>query len=375
MSTSALKLAATQATDWLYGAAVPLWLERGVDWGRGGYCESLSLIDARSTAEFRRLRVLTRQIFVFAEAASQGVRDADKAVDLGLKSLETFRHAEGGYVSRVDLDGRPIDMGRDLYDLAFALFALAHAYRLTKDEAVRRQALNLTAFICHTMRHSAGGFVEAVPAPAYALRRQNPHMHLLEAALAALEYMGGVDFSNLIDDLVALFQDRFFDRTRGVVHEYFKDDLREVERKNGLAETEPGHHMEWAWLLEEVVRVRGIRIAGGDDLALFALKHGLDTKTGMLYGTVFDDGTVGQPSVRLWPHGEWLKAALRVPAIESSWPQAWTALSSFLNVSQRGLWYESWTQEGFVEAAAPASSLYHITTAVIALRDAASGNV
>ena len=87
---------------------------------------------------------------------------------------------------------------------------------------------------------------------------------------------------------------------------------------------------------------------------------------------MFEDGAVAVAGVRLWPHGEWLKAALRVPALAPSWPDAWGALSRFLNTPTPGLWFEQWDPGagGFLDTPVPASSLYHIATAVAELERA-----
>jgi mannose/cellobiose epimerase-like protein (N-acyl-D-glucosamine 2-epimerase family) len=48
--------------DWLHNAAFPLWLDRGVDRIHGGFHELLSLEAARSAADYKRVRVIARQI-------------------------------------------------------------------------------------------------------------------------------------------------------------------------------------------------------------------------------------------------------------------------------------------------------------------------
>jgi mannose/cellobiose epimerase-like protein (N-acyl-D-glucosamine 2-epimerase family) len=374
-ANTTLDAAADWASDWLYGAAMPLWLAHGVDWARGGFHESLTLEELRSEAAFKRLRVLARQIYVFSEGALHEVDQAREAVDHGLNFLfQHARHPEGGFASRQDMHGAIIDSTRDLYDLAFVLFSLAHAHRVTEDERLKQEALGLLTFIQTSMTHSSGGYVEAVPPRAP--RRQNPHMHLLEAALACLEHMPDPAFEMLVDELVGLAERRFMNDQRTLLFEYFDDQLSGPVRTHGAAVIEPGHHMEWAWLFREVERVRGVKISGDDTLARFALAHGLDQGSGLLRGELFEDGEVADSLVRLWPHGEWLKAALRVPAIHDTWPDAWSALKRFLDTPTTGLWREQWkASEGrFLDTPAPASSLYHIVTAVTELRRSASRN-
>jgi mannose-6-phosphate isomerase len=370
-----LKAASRQATAWLYETALPLWLEHGVDRRRGGFYEALSHHDLNPVHDYKRLRVLSRQIYVFSQGAQRGVPDAGAAVEHGLDFLlNRARHPDGGFISRLDLDGEGLDQTRDLYDLAFVLFALAHAYRLTRDGRLKAEALALLDFIQTSMRHPAGGYVEALPPRAP--RRQNPHMHLLEAALACVEHMPDPAFSALAAELVGLCRRRFMDGARGLLFEYFQDDLTAPLRPKGRAVVEPGHQMEWAWLLREAQRLGMDTSAGADGeaerLGRFALAHGLDPASGLLRGEVFEDGAMAVAGVRLWPHGEWLKAALRVPALAPSWSDAWAALSRFLNTPTPGLWFEQWDPGagGFLDTPVPASSLYHIATAVAELERA-----
>ena len=296
------------AETWLFECAIPLWLDHGVDWRGGGFHEALDLRTLENKADFKRLRVVARQIYVFVQAARRGVPRAREAVDHGLQFLfSRMRHPAGGYVSRCDLAGEIIDPTRDLYDLAFVLFALAHAYRLHGTAALKSEAMALLGFLDHAMRHPAGGYVESLPDALP--RRQNPHMHLLEAALACARLMPDPAFDRLCNELVGLSERCFIDADKGMVFEYFASDLS-VDRAGGPALVEPGHILEWAWLLAEGQRLRGGVASTGEALAGFALRHGRDPLTGLLRGELREDGSISQASVRLWPHAEWLKAAL-----------------------------------------------------------------
>lgn len=371
---AALRGAADTASEWLFGRAMPLWLEHGVDWRRGGFFEALDLATLENRADFKRLRVTTRQIYVFVEGALAGVPRSREAVDHGLAFLlGPSRHPDGGFASRCDMDGAIVDPTRDLYDLAFTLFALAHAHRLTGAANLKAEALALLDFIGTRLRHPGAGFAEAIP-PVLP-RRQNPHMHLLEAALACAEHMADPAFDALCDELAGLARSRFLDAGAGVLREYYRDDLTPLRDAQGRALIEPGHHFEWAWLLTEYARIRGREVPGGVALAEIALRQGLDPATGLLRGELFDDGSIAAAEVRLWPHGEWLKAALALPGAAGDPLAAWDALRRFLDVPTPGLWREQWDPASatFLAKPAPASSLYHITTAVMELRRYAAG--
>lgn len=170
-SQSVLQQRAAEAKRWLYDG-MQVWLDHGVDWERGGYYDSLDFWTLENTVDYKRLRVLARQIYFFALGTKWRAPGAARALEHGIRFLfSSARHPDGGYASRFALDGRVIDGKRDLYDLAFVLFALAHAYNCLGDEYLVIEAERLSDFITGSMRHRSGGFVEAVP---HALpRRQN----------------------------------------------------------------------------------------------------------------------------------------------------------------------------------------------------------
>ena len=367
MQSSVLaRQSAEAARHWLFAESVPLWLEHGVDRQRGGFYDALDRETLLNCADLKRLRVTARQIYAFTEAALHNVPGARAAVDHGLDFLfGRLRHPGGGFVHSCDLEGHVIDETRDLYDLAFTIFALGHASRLGDAQSLQSEALNLLQFIQRDMRHAAGGYIEALPDRT--LRRQNPHMHLLEAALACWEYMPHPAFHELCNEIVDLAARHFIDPKAGLLFEYYSPQLL-PDRSGGRALVEPGHQFEWIWLLSEVERLLGLRVEGAASLAAFAIRHGPNAASQLLHGAVYEDGAVAQTSVRLWPHAEWLRATLVLDAAGST-DLALAALMRFLSGPTPGLWFEHWDGDcgSFRGKAVPASSLYHIMSAFTAL--------
>jgi len=348
--------------SWLTGRAWPLWLSHGVDWQAGAFHESLDLHSLRCPAEFRRLRVVTRQVFSFSLAHRHGLPRAAEAVELGIAFLR--RHAalpEGGYAWRFALDGTVLDDRRDLYDHAFVLLALSAATAVLPSGPLRRAALALDTFIEHHMTHAEGGYLESLP-PALP-RRQNPHMHLLEARLAAAEAFGEDSFLAGATRLVALFRQRLFQPRSGSLPEFYSDDLVPLAEPRAV---EPGHHCEWVWLLDRHARLAGSHAAPEEAAALqrFVDEHGHDPATRALRDQVESDGTPLPGGSRLWPQTERLKsAALRRAALPRDFVEARNVLAAYLRPD--GLWHERRLPDGTLsEEPAPASSLYHLSGAI-----------
>ena len=353
---------------WLKDAAWPLWLARGVDWERGGFYEALDLQTHRCAAPFRRLRVAARQIFVFSKAHEAGLAGAADAVRLGLGFLE--RHAvqtDGGYAWRFDLDHRPINTRRDLYDHAFVLLALSAATAVVGEDALRQTAVSLAAWLRDAFRHPAGGFLESLP-PTLP-RRQNPHMHLLEALLAANAAFGCAPFATMAQGVLDLFGERLFNQEAAALPEYFDDALL-PETARGIFRVEPGHHCEWAWLLH-AAEMQGLTVpAVTEPLLAFVDSHGLGMH-GALVDELGSDGRVLAAGARLWPQTERLRAETLHKGVGSARVAACSdVLRAYLRPD--GLWHERRGATGvFSQEPAPASSLYHLTGAILALQASA----
>lgn len=366
--------AARNGLEWFSRDALPLWLDRGLDRKRGGFYEALDQDSAQNTADFRRLRVVTRQTYVFSAALRLGLSGAREGLDHALAFLlGPARHPEGGFANRFDMDGKVIDPTRDLYDLAFTCFALAHAYDVTRDAALRDEAVALAGFIRRQMAHPEGGYQEALPPKTP--RRQNPHMHFLEACLAWAELDPEGPFVALAGELAGLFRSRFYEPQTGTLPEFFDESLVALPGEGGIV-TEPGHHFEWVWLLHHAQRL-GLWSAGPEQEALyrFAHAHGIDPDTGMSFGEVSTTGQVLAVPTRLWAATEWTKAEAIMPDPQAPQKaaQAWAISERFLQTDIPGLWHERWNpaQGGFVPGPAPATSFYHIVMAIEVLADSA----
>ena len=352
---------------WLLQRAWPLWLDRGVDRARGGFFETLDLRTHLCAAPFRRLRVVARQIFVFSQAHAAGVPGAAQAVQMGLDFLQNHAaQGQGGYAWRFDLNHNAIDARRDLYDHAFVLLAFASAAKVAGPAAVRGPALALLAWIQAEFAHPCGGYRESLP-PCLP-RRQNPHMHLLEAALAAHAAFGDPQFLSAARALVTLFADRLFHPNSGALPEFFDETLQPA-CQGGIFRIEPGHHCEWVWLLHQA-QAAGIADARlpaiSEQLMKFVYIHGKNTD-GFVMDAAGSDGRAISSAARLWPQTECLRAEFCRPA--GARLASVRALAAYLRPD--GLWHERRFADGrFSEEAAPASSLYHLTGAILSVKEA-----
>jgi N-acylglucosamine 2-epimerase/mannose-6-phosphate isomerase len=303
--------AVQRASRWMLDCAIPLWARSGVDRKRGGYVEQMAFDGSARPVDFKRTRVIGRQIYVFSHAALLGRKDALECARFGHDFLtrNAWLGPDGGWARLLTPDGGVKDATPDLYDLAFILYAFGWYRRASGDEAVDRWALRTLDFIETHMRHPGGqGFL--VEKPASGARLQNPHMHLLEAALINLEASGDARFRRLADEIVELFATRFFDPRTSTLGEQFDERWNRLRNARGRA-IEPGHQFEWAWILARYQRLTGCDMRPFvEGLTWFAETHGVEHDDWLTLSAVRDDGVVIDAGSRVWPNTERIQAAV-----------------------------------------------------------------
>lgn len=358
--TSMEKIDFERVRRWTFDIALPLWADRGVDRVHGGFEEELEFTGRSANVPYKRTRVAGRQIYVFSHSAllgwEQGAEIADQGVQFLIKSA--WLGPELGWARRVSRSGEVIDATADLYDLAFVLFGLSWHFRASGSERSRELAFATLHFID---RHMRRGEAFAHERDASGWYQQNPHMHLLEACLAGAVAFRDDVFLRQAEQLVALFGRRFFDGN--TLAEFFQEDW---SRANDIIE--PGHQMEWAWILSSYAKLAGADV--GDNVAAlmrFAEQHGVHPMTGLTANQVRQDGARADWSSRTWPNTERIKGHLALFERYGSDPRAAVKSSldalfrSHLGKAPEGLWLERVSADDIVQSQnAPASTLYHL---------------
>jgi mannose/cellobiose epimerase-like protein (N-acyl-D-glucosamine 2-epimerase family) len=347
---------------WMFQAALPFWAAAGVDHEHGGFREELSLDGRPTDVNFKRLRALCRQTYVFSHAGLLGWPGAALS-RFGYDYLVSHAKLEKGWARVLSRDGRPIDRRQDLYDLAFVLYAMIWRYKLSRDPEALKEAHGVLDFIDAKMRHGEG-FWHALPPEGP--RLQNPHMHLFEASLAGFEATQDERFLSFGREIVALFRNHLFDgRTLG---ERFDEDWTRQTDEAGRT-VEPGHQFEWAWILAQYQKLSGENVTReAESLVAFAELHGVDPKSQAVFNTVSDDGEPRDSSSRSWPNTERIKGWLALYELTGRDPVPAVAGSCRLLLDRylgppapRGSWTDHFDASGRpIAKAAPASTFYHI---------------
>lgn len=361
---------------WATEAAYPIWWTAGADHEKGGFFEKLDL-EATPVDGPRRGRVLPRQIFSFSIAGDLGWTGPwREAVEHGLSFyLASYRRPDGLFRTLIGPNGESLDETAELYDQAFAMFALAAVAKALPARAADAKAIAAEVLekLVAERKHPVAGFHQSNP-PTAPLQ-SNPHMHLFEAMLAWIALDNDPTWRALADEIAELALSKFIDAKSGQLREFFDLDWGAAPGVEGRI-CEPGHQFEWGWLL-----LRWGKLAGRADATKAALRmiddaeaRGVDLARGVAINALLDDFSIHDNGARLWPQTERIKAAVLAAEITGDakyWDMAAAGaegLLAYLRTPVPGLWRDKYQpDETFVEEPAPASSFYHIVLAILEL--------
>jgi Na/Pi-cotransporter len=294
------------AKHWLFDAALPLWWERGADHEGGGFHEKIGQ-DGQAIGKPVRVRVQARQTYVYARAGALGWTGPwQAAVRHGLTfMLSRYARPDGLFRSTLD----SADESIDLYDQAFVLFALAHAYEAEgRPQALLDTAQTLLRQIAAALAHDGGGYYDGLPHQP--ILKSNPLMHLLEALLAWVATGAVGNFRAAALALCELATARLIHPGTGAVGELFTAGWAPL----GAPEErlyEPGHQFEWAYLLLQAESLLGIK-ARSQAIALenFGRSFGIDAARQVALFAVNEAGEPTDRRARLWAQTERLRTSL-----------------------------------------------------------------
>ncbi|RYZ96896.1 MAG: mannose-6-phosphate isomerase [Moraxellaceae bacterium] len=335
--------------------------------------EALKADGAPNQALNLRVRVQARQIFVYCRAQKMGWADNVEPMVRGM--AEFIGHygvtqcRSDGYVHLLKPDLNIADSKKDLYDHAFFTLAYAAIYDTFADKAAHRKARRIIQWVDEEWTHPNGGWQEGDYSAPW--RRQNPHMHWLETFLFLYEATGKLEWAERARRAFGLFEQYFYAPQSQVLLEFFNEDWSVAPGAIGEA-VEPGHMLEWVWLLRWYERLFN------EDTSTYAnalwhkaLAIGLDAE-GLVYDQVTADGRVTEATKRLWPMTELIKAGVSqaragVAGAEAVAAKALADLKRYyLNTPVPGVYLDKLgAANEVVDDGAPASTLYHLIGAAI----------
>lgn len=364
-----------EAQEWLLAYAAPLWFGDGIDSVQGGSYDKIGP-SINIVKDKKRTRVHARHIFSYALSEELGWRgfDYDILRKMTQDLLNLYRRPDGLFYYSLSDGMEPLDKKASLYEQAFALTALAKAYKTTRDIAYRIAAHDTMSAIIKLLQIENHSFLESCDDSSGQTILANSHMHLFEAMIAWMEIDETVIWQKTANTILTLCSTKFYDSSNKGVYEFFEVDLTRRSNANVIF-FEPGHLFEWAWLIHKYCKLTNIdhydKLVRG--LCKKAYEDGYDSKREYVINKIDPNGNVIDASARFWPQTEAIKALLIMTDI---FPHnkdqylidvvtAWRSLQTYFHKDVQGLWYDIHNEDGsFVKEAAPASSLYHVIGAI-----------
>ena len=276
----------------------------------------------------------------------------------------------------VDIEkGELTDPQPSLYVTAFTLLALAQSRKVLGGKKIDKRIDRFLAAIDeHLLIPGGNGYREMLPSNT--VRLQNPHMHFYESLLVLYRVTRDEGVRDRSEALLNFVRDTFFDQRANVVQEKVNPNL-----EMAASEYEPGHSMEWVWLLGMRSRLFNVPL---DPFAQRLYEH--YTSSGIPEGrtpmcTTVDHKPV-DPTCRLWSQNESLKAHLAIAelgppelapvAMQRAIECAEDIRDRWLATDLKGGFYDHFDENGEVIAEdIPGSMCYHVWVMIMELNRSA----
>ncbi len=204
-----------------------------------------------------RLTVQARQIFVYARAIMLGwSTDSARIAQAFDAMIARYHRPDGlpGFAFSVDAVGQVVDGTRDLYAHSFFLLAAAAYYQMTDDSA-RSSPWPTRRWTISTRRWRPRTAAISTAPPTRRLSFARTRICIC-SRLCWRSTRSPVPrpISSRAEMIFWQVRDRFFQPAEGTIPEYFDGAWMPVG--GAQAAWEPGHHMEWSWLLSEYRNAR-----------------------------------------------------------------------------------------------------------------------
>ncbi|MDX2186490.1 MAG: AGE family epimerase/isomerase [Opitutaceae bacterium] len=300
---------------------LPFWQRHAIDREKGGIIGELGL-DGRPVAGVERGSLLTsRMLWTFSSAYRLHRDPGYRATAEWMKADLVTRFwdpVHGGLYWSIDGEGKPARTRKQIYGIAFGVYALTEHYRATGS----RDSLDRAISLFHAIERHAWdpvclGYFEACSREWTLLddwrlsekdmnepKSQNTHLHIMEAYMNLLRVWPADEVRNALARLLGLMLEKVLDARSHHLGLFF--DASWAWRTNRISY---GHDIEAAWLMTEAAEVLGDPVVldriqkEAVAIAEVTLKEGVDADGAILYEGL-PDGTYTNTMKDWWPQIE-----------------------------------------------------------------------
>ena len=360
----------------LTSGILPYWL--GLKDPKGGFYGEVSS-DGKVLYDAPRGVILNARIIWSFAAAYQALQETSylvAAVHARDYFLEHFcDHKYGGVYWSVDKDGERLDTKKQLYAQGFAIYGLSELYKVTRDDEVLKNAVNLYKVVeTYFADKENGGYIEALardfsPLEDMSLsahdinadKTMNSHLHILEAYANLYQVWPDEELKGAVERLLDIIGTKVM-AADGHLQLYFTRDWSVMP--GGVSY---GHDIETSWLalecafalkdLDIVNRVRPWALAMGK-----AGNEGLLADGSLRYEKLLD-GTYDD-SRQWWVQAETVVGNLWLWKYHSD-PQgaeralaAWGYIRDHLVDCQAGEWWWAVLPDGSLDLSQPKAGFW-----------------
>ncbi len=253
----------------LHGNILNYWITHSLDHTYGGFAGHITR-DNRVIDTAPKGSVLNARILWTFSSAYQMYRKQEY-LNMAQRAYKYFSEffidpEYGGVFWELDYSGNVLNPRKQIYALAFAIYAMTEYHTACGDRNALQTAINLyEAIETYSLDRQANGYIEAMkrewkPISDYRLsdkdanesKTMNTHLHILEAYSNLYRIWKDVALEKSLENIIQLFLDKFIDQETWTLKLFFDDDWQPASDIISY-----GHNIECSWLLYEAVQVLG----------------------------------------------------------------------------------------------------------------------
>ncbi len=298
---------------------LPFWIEKMTDADNGGYYGQITgnndLITSAPKGGILNARILWTFSAAYRALGKEEYLDAASRARDYIFKFFTDKEFGGIYWS-VDYKGNPLDTKKQIYSLAFSIYALSEFYLATNDQESLKMAIDLFHLVEKNSYDSDyGGYYEAYSRDwklledlrlsikdANEKKTMNTHLHILEAYTNLYRVWKDDHLSKQLRELIGMFFDHIVNHETWHLNLFF-DEFWTLKS----SDISYGHDIECSWLLYEAAEVLGDpeMIKKAENICINILKaslEGMQPDNSLIYEKKLNGHTDTQR--HWWPQAE-----------------------------------------------------------------------